>query len=470
MTVTRPRAAPFALATLSAAWIVLLFAGLNPLLHGDSLGYVAPGCMLWGPYPIALYDGARAPLYPLFLAAIQHVSSGTCALDPAPRALALATIVQLALYLGSLAYLHRALAGLRPGVRIAALAAIAFSPLHALFARQLLSEALAGPLLLVLAAHLVRFARGRSPRDAAAVFGLAALLVLTRPNLLVPLLPAVAFVPWLGPRRVRLAALALAATGLPLLAWIALNGANTGHFRLTNLDGFARTQLVYDRFDRVHREDAVLGEIMSAQHAADLGGGDADAQVVWRAMPRIRDAIDRMPFARRDPTTAGTSDLNAYLGRVSGYLVRENPGAVARHAWRTFVELWDAPAIEIPATDACSPGHGAPVRSAAIHALLVAAQRPASALARATLVLVPALLLAGLRRRRARAVALPALLWAMDLANLATVAVFGVPQVRYVALAQPLLVLAAALAVQALLEPAASPETTEAACTEHAAS
>ena len=287
MTGDRTRAEGAALVAVAAAWILLLYAGFNPLMYGDSPGYVAPGCMLWGPIGVRDYDGARTPLYPLFLSALQHLHSGTCLLEPAPGALELVTAVQLLLHVASIAYLYRALAGTGRLVRLLGIAAIAFSPLQALATRQILSEALAGPLLLAFLAHLLRFARGRSERDATLAFALLALLTLTRPNVLVPLLPAAALVPWLGGDRRRLLARAGLLVGLPLLLLACFNLANRGHFKLTNFDGFAKTHVVYNLFDRVHEEDRVLGEIMSRQHQLDLANGAADGQVVWRSMPEI---------------------------------------------------------------------------------------------------------------------------------------------------------------------------------------
>jgi 4-amino-4-deoxy-L-arabinose transferase-like glycosyltransferase len=236
--------------------------------------------MFWGPIGIGAYDGARTPLYPLFLTALQHVFSGRCLVEPRHGVLDLISGVQLLLYLGSTVYLYRALGDLGIVVRLVGMAAIAFSPLHALFARQILTEALAAPLVLLFMAHLLRFAlRGRSERDATLSFVLFTLLVLTRPNVLVPLAPAVAFVLGFGAQRKRLLGRAALAVGLPLLVAMSLNFANRRHFKLTNFDGYASTQVVYNLFDRVHEEDSVLGSILSRQHRTDLGTGQASGDV-----------------------------------------------------------------------------------------------------------------------------------------------------------------------------------------------
>jgi hypothetical protein len=458
---------------LAGAWILLLYSAFNTLIQGDSAGYLGPGCMLWGRIPVQAYDGARTPLYPLFLTALQHLVSGTCSPEPAHGTLDFISGAQLLLYLASVVYLYRALEGFRPIVRLAGMAAVALSPLHALFARQILSEALTAPLVLAFTAHLVRFgARGRAVRDATALFVLYALLVLSRPNLLYVLLPAVAYVTWAGPDRRRLVRRALVAAALPILLSTTLNYVNTRHFKLTNIEGYARTQIVYDQFDKVHEADAVLGAIMSRQRALDLQSGNADGQVVWRAMPEIQGAIDRMPYPKWRPWTAGTSDLNAYLGHVSGYLLRENPGAVVRSSWRTFLAFWEVGEFGIPAIaeDPHSPGHDRNIRSELLYRLFLAAQPVTNAIVRATLVLLPALLLViGWLRGPARA-ALPALLYATYLANMAMVSLFNVVQVRYVTVLQPLLLVGACLAVEALLPArAARAESEGAARPRHAA-
>ncbi len=454
MTGDRTRAEGAALVAVAAAWILLLYAGFNPLMYGDSPGYVAPGCMLWGPIGVRDYDGARTPLYPLFLSALQHLHSGTCLLEPAPGALELVTAVQLLLHVASIAYLYRALAGTGRLVRLLGIAAIAFSPLQALATRQILSEALAGPLLLAFLAHLLRFARGRSERDATLAFALLALLTLTRPNVLVPLLPAAALVPWLGGDRRRLLARAGLLVGLPLLLLACFNLANRGHFKLTNFDGFAKTHVVYNLFDRVHEEDRVLGEIMSRQHQLDLANGAADGQVVWRSMPEIWKALDRMPFEKRARRSAGNSDLNAYLDEVSGYLIREHPDVVVDNARSSFLRLFHVGVLAVPphGQDPRSPGHDGNVRSDAVHRVFLGAQDAYNGIVRLAVALLPILLVVGLYLRGPARMALPVLFYAAYLGNMAMVAMLNVIQARYLTLVQPLLALSLCMSLQCLLD------------------
>lgn len=445
---------------LALGWIVLLHAAFNPLWQGDSVGYSAPGCMLLGPYSVRLYDGARTPLYPLFLSVLQHAYSGKCLLEPEPGALALITGVQLLLYLAAIVYVYRALSDFGVLVRLAGMAAIASSPLHALFTRQILTEALAAPLLLLFAAHLIRFTlRGRSERDAAVSFAAFTLLALTRPNVLLPLSLAVPFVLWLGRDRRRLLASAGLLIVLPLLVVASLNYANRGFFTLTNIGGFTKTGVVYNLFDRVHEEDAILGSILSAQHQLDVRNGQVDGLLVWRAMAQVQAAIDRMPYTKRHPRSAGTSDLNAYLAKVSDYLMRENPGVVARNAWRSLVQLYDLGVLAIPphGEDPRSPGHDGNIRSAALYRLYEGAQPAYNAIMRLLLAVVPILIVAGSYLRGPRHFALPLLFYAIYLSNLAMIAVFNVIHNRYLVLMQPLLIMALCVSLQAVLRREAAP-------------
>jgi hypothetical protein len=449
----RSRAEQVLLITLSSAWVALLYSAFNPLFHGDSGGYTVTGCAIWGPIPIRVWDGGRTPLYPALLSLLQHVASGTCVAEPAHRVLALVTVVQLVLWLASVAYLHRALASTGRLVRVGAVALVVLSPLHALFIRQILTEALAASLLNVFLAHLGRFVlQGRSRRDATLVFTSFTLLVLTRPQVLLPLLPIVAFVLWTGAERLRLLGRLALVTALPLVGLASFNQWNHRHFSLTTLDGYARTGVVYNIFDRVHPEDVVLGEIMSRQYRADLAAGGSDGLVFARAFDEIRRNIDHMPYRkRRGPAS---SDLNAYMGRVGTYLILENPGTVVRNTAASAVQFWNLGVLAVQFRsdgEARSPGLDRNIAHEGPYALYLLAQRADIALRRACILVLPFLLLAAALRRGPRSVALAALLYLTFVGNFVFVAIFNVVQARYVVLLQPLLMLSACLALEALL-------------------
>jgi hypothetical protein len=358
--------------------------GYVPGWCADSVGYADAGYLLSHGY---FTDGARTPIYPLFLAFSQriaqrifHVPSLYKAEDlPYLLGMAfdvadaqIATAIQSLLGLLACCLLYLTLRELRVSERLAMGAAIGFALLHAVCQFEMLILAQSLSLFSLMLAiwlftkTMVSMHRGRKPLRLALLtgtaFGGAALVRAENLVFFASILLFTAAVAlrslWMPAPQRRGPALALVVVVLPLaaapmlLAWMSWNYVGVHRFRISTLAGSMRPEL----FAQLDPEDRVLAEL-GARHAsigqlvkrrAELPLGPPRLEprpnkyLEWRVGQIVGADAHRYthsflnatkipPMPERNP-----QELSDYVGRVTAKSVKNHPGLWIRYAAYNF--------------------------------------------------------------------------------------------------------------------------------------
>lgn len=350
---------------------------LRPWWAGDTGGYTGPFWMWRHGY---YSDGARLPVYPLFLAFSTLVTrSRPFTLDNLPVHAAYAAVfLQSALGLCATVLIYDTMRKLGVRDRLAFWGALSFALIAGLsqFEMILLTQSLSVFLLMLSCWLFVRtvekLKRGENVTSAAIWAGVAfCLTILIRAEILVffvVLLGCMAFVFALtvlrGKRRtdtqgksrrtlgqsagIVLLLMPLAAAP-GILGWMYFNYLGSGQFRLTTMMGYQFYQSVYNLYDRVDSQDRVLGQIMVKYYHQTNHDGQIKRDYIWSALDEIRAHKDEMPIKWRKPVVnppgrfkmeqsiADSVDLGDYMGSVAQKLAKRNPYAWLRNGADNFV-------------------------------------------------------------------------------------------------------------------------------------
>ena len=389
-----------AIAFVGAIVRVFYHVAFRPGIAGDTNAYTSM-YFLWSRHYFS--NSYRPPVYSLFLWLVSAVAGPSHAWMYS--AVYLQSVLGLAAALGVYAMLRTL--EVRP--RVALAGGLAFSLLGVVCEVELLllSELLSlvtitfGSLFFLRTVKLVR--EGKPFRRAAAATGITlALAVLTRPENLL-FLTALVFMTVIVGLRARLApflrvAAIVGVSAAPLiLVWMSWTYLNIGQFRLSILTGVARTESVYNLFDRVGPQDQVAGALLQKSYMYTNLEGKTYRHHVWYAMPELMDAArtGRLPVSTAEPLPRSHFGLAArhwvasrlglqehivvngqviaqpvalydYLGRVSTRLALQNPGVYLRNVASNFFSdpfrYTYPPPTPTETQDPQAPGGGSVVR------------------------------------------------------------------------------------------------------------
>jgi len=321
---------------------ILCFFDIRPVHFDDTGGYLSISYLinmrqLW---PI---DGARTPMYPLFLVVaaklckLLHPDFAVQAVSPyiTSSCATLITMLQFGLLLISNFIFYRVLvkvAGAKNALLAAILAIIVLGfPVNGWFSRIILTESLADSLTcLATAVLLLAFMpdnRG-SRRFVYLASGLMCMSVMTRPNMLVP---AAIFFVFIAVQKhvskilpITWETLALGAMlfTMPILCWMTFNLANAGYFRITTIPGLCETPLIAQMWDRIPVQHKPIADIMRHYY---VPGSPREPMIVPRAYTELCNNIGALQVKRRlpYPWTVGV-DMSHYLETVVRDTVREH--------------------------------------------------------------------------------------------------------------------------------------------------
>jgi hypothetical protein len=393
-----PRVRPLLLLLASAAVLRAVYHLIFwPWWSGDTISYLDAGYLLSHGY---FTDGARTPVYPLFLALARWVSRApTSYFDPASAVTA--TGLQSLLGVIAVGLVYDTLRKLRVRARLAVAGGLFFALLNGVceFEMVVLAQSLS-LFALVLGSWLYvttvsRVERGEPFLRLATLTGISfGLAILVRPENAAVFAVLVAAAAWLWFRTRRdqssphrffgalTVTLPLAAAPL-LLGWMTWNYVGIGRFQLTTLTSWNMNSSVYNLFDRVDSEDQVLGELLAKanlirNHPEKAAGerfwlpaqpGQVVQDTYWATLGEIIRRRKEMPLpppaetssrfgkwvrsfgtddARRYTHTLAAAvrigetidrdpnDIGDYMDHVAWKLVRRYPGAWLRNAAANF--------------------------------------------------------------------------------------------------------------------------------------
>jgi hypothetical protein len=342
-----------------------------PWWCGDSPGYAGPA---WRIYhgAFAGYTGVRTPSYPLFLL-LCECFGGVDNRTMTPLSGEIVTWVQSLLHIATAPLLYISMERLLIRPRIAFALVLLFALFLGVAQAQMLilCETLCS-FLMVLSLCLATIAIDRLRRQQSAAFfallsGLAfGAAILARPNIIFVWILFCAAIPALAAwqlvcRRPSSTAMALQKITRPcltggtvlLIVWLFVNYENTGVITLTPMTDVTRTSTAYNLFDRVHPEDKILGDIMVRYSRQTDLSDPRNHSYVWTAMPEIRAHAELLPIP--DATSSNLLGIYRYLGRVSRYLLWENPGVWAQNSFDGFLQTFDFHFPKISPTEVTDP-------------------------------------------------------------------------------------------------------------------
>jgi len=383
----------FLILLVGGCFRIPVYLGVRPIWSGDSPGYAFF-------YPFLrqhiFFLGERTPVYPLFLGFAQWLVG----LPPQPflslSAQYSAVILQSTCNVLAAIPFYALLRNLRIQPRTALAAALFFVTIPAIcsYEMNILNMSLSVCLMVWTACLFVVTMNGLASGCGIVGWSLAtgvvlSLAVLNRPDTLifVVLLLAAMMAMWMRsrahPRNSRPQGAILKSVlwmalplGASLLGWMLLMYIGMGQFRITTLDGWNRSRTVYNMFDRVGPEDALIGEIMSRNYnqAVEKHANTNLREIVWMAQMELYDNAMRRRFPMKDTATDPSfmkspiiqkgrkslglvtvpcnvqfepycwefmrrkSDIGDYLGRVSWKLARNNPGKWLHNILANFAE------------------------------------------------------------------------------------------------------------------------------------
>jgi hypothetical protein len=131
-----------------------------------------------------------------------------------------------------------------------------------------------------------------------------------------------------------------------LLAWMSWNYVGVGEFRVTTLTGWNRSKTVYNLFDRVDQEDALLGRALTASFHKRNQPGSIVRDHVWQALKDdLWDEAELLPL--EDPTLHLSSfhqqvdhDFESVLG-MKAVVPCEEPGQLCTELLRREIDIGD---------------------------------------------------------------------------------------------------------------------------------
>jgi len=294
---------------------------VNPLVGGDSGGYTSiakafnDGQGGW--------DHARTPGYPIFVLIVSYIFSSSIDLIPNSSAANAITYIQFFVFVSSIVVWHRSI-GTMYSKKIASLSLILISPALVIFSRFILPESLCISLIIFLAVGILCYRP--------ILIGLSlALLLFLKPNFLILTLLVSFF--YASKKNWNI----LILVSLTYITIASLNFLHTGIFSITNISGFARSQVVYNLFDKVHSEDKVLGEILHEEYKDEKRENNLRADIWTRCTNKLYPKTNEMPYEKSSKEWMnGTVLLSKYVGDVSNYLILEHPYVVLQNSIAIF--------------------------------------------------------------------------------------------------------------------------------------
>jgi hypothetical protein len=366
---------------LAAGFVMRLYYHLayRPCWAGDSGGYTYPFWLWRHGY---FSDGARMPLYPLFLGLMAFITHSRPFLPNslATRAAYAAVFVQSALVLCAAVLIYDIIRKLGVRDRLAFWGALCFSLIGGLcqFEMTLLPQSLTAFSLILSCWFFVRaiskLQNCETPISDAVCAGLSfSTAVLLRTEILVFFVillgcTALVFVltafrskPRAGTgdkngrtfrQTARIMLLLMPVAASPgILAWMSVNYLASGQIRLTTMMGYQFYQSVYNLYDRVDPQDRVFGQIMVKYYRQTNKDGQIKRDYLWNALGEIQLHANEMPIKRRKypfraagrikmmRSTADILDLGNYMEGISRKLAKQNPFTWLRNGTENFV--WD---------------------------------------------------------------------------------------------------------------------------------
>jgi hypothetical protein len=348
------------------ALVLLAAVVLRLLIHhtylpwwvGDSRGYTGPAAVIYT-HHFEDWDGGRTPSYPLFVLGCELLSGAQVEKHLTPPAGYAVATAQTLLGIAAVLLVYLTMEGLGIRAAICFIMALLYALLEPIaeYEMVILSESFCLFLLVLAAYVIVRVLHNLQAQRPTSLLALGAgavsgFAILTRPNvpftwaLFLGFLPVIAYF-WKS-RGVRLPLGAVCRisglcglSGAVLIsAWLLFNWENTGNFGITPMTGLTRTFPAYNLFDKVHPEDKVLGDIMVKYYRLSNQDGNIKQDYIWQAFPEIFHHYFELPFEpKRGPFP--TVYIDKYLGRVSNYLLWENPGTWLQNSWQSFLGTMD---------------------------------------------------------------------------------------------------------------------------------
>jgi len=313
----------------------------RPWWGGDSGGYSGP-FYLWSHHHLT--DGARTPMYPLFLGWAQWLTASKPAVVISASSALAATGMQNLFGLVTALLVYLTLRALGVGARFASIAATGFSLIAAVgqFEMIMLPFSLSLFTLMLGACFFVltlgRIGRGTPNRFfelfTGGIFGVGALVRADNLVVLVILIAVVGLHAVRGyaepaqrivaRRLLRFCLLAPVGAAPWLLGWMTVNAIGIRQFRLTTIMGYQNTEAVYNLWDRVEAKDKILGEIMFKHFQLTNPPGTTKRDFIWEANPEIQARVAELPVVITHPAMQHI-DVGDYLGQVSRNLAERFP-------------------------------------------------------------------------------------------------------------------------------------------------
>lgn len=212
---------------------------------------------------------------------------------------------------------------------------VSLTALNLLFFEAAVFTETASAFLLAATTYLfIRFTRrGPGAQAATALGGLAALLVLTRPQyiFLIPLLPLLVIL--LRGRRDWLLALVLfVAASAPVVGWMAFNKQQVGYFTLTTLLGYNLSNHSGAFMEEAPEKYAQVRDIYLKYRQQKLAQTGSHHMTVFWAREEL---LGR--------TGLSEVELSRQLQRLSFELIRDHPGRYLRSVAKAWASFWAVP-------------------------------------------------------------------------------------------------------------------------------
>jgi 4-amino-4-deoxy-L-arabinose transferase-like glycosyltransferase len=274
-------------------------------------------------FDFTAYDGARTPVYPLFLALLPE---NRHAIWLAQSALGIATTVLLYLLVASCT----------GSVRLGLIAGL----LHALCLNHIALESLVSTealatCLIVLAvwrAHKLQLGPVRG-RQLVLVGLVCAAAALTRPMCVVLGVAVLLFLMFVDvPRRLTAACVFASAFAAPLVLWAAFNERTVNYFGLSTLMGYNLTQHSGAFIENAPAEYSTLRDIYLKHRERNIAEKHTHSMTIWRAMDEMKRA-----------TGLNDAELSRRLGKMSITLFARYPRLYLHSVVRSWAFFWAVP-------------------------------------------------------------------------------------------------------------------------------
>lgn len=292
--------------------VISIFIGFNPIIGGDTGGYTQVVINIANAN-LTGYDFARTIGYPIFIFIISGLFGNDINTYPSLLMSIAITYAQMLIYLYSTYIFYKI-------IKINNLNfSIIFLTINIpfiLYTKFILPESITYSIFLLLVCKIIT-----NPNN---LWFLSLLIVAIKPNYFPIVLLIILYYDKCNYSKIKFFTSILI---MCLFTWV-----NTNSFNITNISGLAKSQIVYNLFDKVPKEHKILGDIMSNQYKSELVNGTLRADIWTRCADALRENIYQMPFEKSsEEWKNGTVNLSIYVGKVSNDLILNNPLIVIKN-------------------------------------------------------------------------------------------------------------------------------------------